>query len=59
MKKGLSSGRREGEVSRREDIRLALALWERSIEAEWQEREQERQRLVLFARRELARFFRG
>lgn len=52
------SGRRVDEVSRREDMCRALALWERGLEAERQGREQERQRLLSRAKQEMARFFR-
>jgi uncharacterized protein len=51
------SGRRDGEVSRREDIRRAMVLWERSLEAERQEREQARLGLLSRATKDLANFF--
>ena len=57
MKKGLRSGGREGEVSRREDIRQALALWEQGLEVEQQEREQARLGLLSRATKDLANFF--
>jgi hypothetical protein len=53
----LHSGGREGEVSRREDIRQALALWEQGLEVEQQEREQARLGLLSRATKDLANFF--
>jgi hypothetical protein len=57
MKKSFSTGRSAGEKSCREDVRRSLTLWESGLEAEQQEREQERQRLLSRAKKQLARFF--
>ncbi len=55
MRKERSCSRSEGKVRRLEKI--GLALWERGLEAEQQEREEERLRVLSRAKQELAGFF--
>ena len=55
----MSNGGREGEGRSRGDRHRAIAVWERALEEERQEREQERQRWLSRAKQELAGFFRG
>jgi predicted nucleotidyltransferase len=59
MKKGLSHGEREEEGRDREDRHRAMAVWERALHEERQEREQDRQRWLSRAKEELINFFRG
>ena len=59
MTQGMSNGGWEGEGRSREDRHWAIAVWERALEEERQEREQERQRWLSRAKQELAGFFRG
>jgi predicted nucleotidyltransferase len=57
MEKEMSSGRREGGGRSRGERDRATAVWERALEEERREREQERLRWLCRAKEELARFF--
>jgi len=57
MKKEMSSGRREGKGPGRKYIQQTITFWEKALEVEQQEREQERRRLLARAKEELAHFF--
>jgi uncharacterized protein len=59
MKTDMSIGGREGEGRSRGERHRAIAVWERALEEERLEREQERQRWLSRAKQKLAGFFRG